>query len=150
MCNLFLFILYIYIYIYIFFFCFRSFPFLFLWLSLCQLYSHTRVPYAVCDSNILNYQYFSLLLCALYTWSETFGPSALFILAGNPNISFRDTFFVLIYLWVRFYHVLYCTSCPECYFYLCFFKNFYDFLCFSSTTCKVWRTPNETYGMPTT
>jgi hypothetical protein len=37
------------------------------------------------------------------------------------------TFFILIYLWLGFYYVLYCVSCSECYFYLCFFKKFLIF-----------------------
>jgi hypothetical protein len=47
---------------------------------------------------------------------------------------------------VRFYRVLYCVSCSECYFYLCFFKEFFNFPFFFSPCVKVAHLVFRCYG----
>jgi hypothetical protein len=34
------------------------------------------------------------------------------------------------------YYILNCVSCSECYLYLCYFKEFCNFLCFFSAACE--------------
>jgi hypothetical protein len=145
MCNVFTH----FIYMILFLMCFDVFHFsLFLWLSLCQLYSHMRVPYSICDSNIQSYHYYSWSpvylvwkvrpVCPMYFRGQTIHFIWHMTLFSYLSIcEWGSTMFCIVFL-IRNATFI-CDS----------LKNS-DFLCFSSAICKKkWRMPHEMYGLPT-